>query len=387
MKSEKHLLKRKEIIDTAFRVWNKNCYISTSLNDLADSLGMTKQAIYRYFRGKDDLLNAMESQVLLEYNEINAQINKKIETLSRDSAVEQYVMKQISFFRKNSEYLTFLISKTRSKDLNDKEFRKKQRNQNEYLSEKLSIPLMAVNYILNLVVFYTLLGERENIQTLTENICNIALNGFGTKLLLPPKKKDEILKSLRIKSGEKLDQDKVLQAVSDAVLEDGLQATMGAIAKKAGMTKSSLYFYFKNKEEMIDQAINTQTEAFVDYYYKSISAFDQVSEQLFAHFTISASVAIELPKTIPMIHWFITRGLAENLKKPTDYPNYRIFFDKAIEHNYIHTHGISADKLIMLVNFCITFEINNIERKNLSKEEKYKLVNGLYKLFTHGLKG
>ncbi len=387
MKSEKHLLKRKEIIDTAFRVWNKNCYISTSLNDLADSLGMTKQAIYRYFKGKGDLLNAMESQVLLEYNDINIQINKKIETLSRDSAVEQYVMNQISFFRKNSQYLNFLISKTRLKDLDNKEFRENQRKQNEYLSEKLSIPLMAVNYILNLVVFYNLLGERENIQKLTKKICNITFNGFGTKRLLPPNQTDEILQAVKIKSGEKQDQDKVLQAVSDAVLEDGLQATMGAIAKKAGMTKSSLYFYFKNKEEMIDRAINTQTKTFIDYYYKSISTYAQVSEQLFAHFAISASVAIELPETIPMIHWFITRGLAENLKKPTDFPNYRIFFDQAIENKYLNTHGISADKLLMLVNFCITFEINNIERKNLSKEDKYKLVYGLHNLFTHGLKG
>jgi hypothetical protein len=41
----------------------------------------------------------------------------------------------------------------------------------------------------------------------------------------------------------------------------------------------------------------------------------------------------------------------------------------------------------MLVNFCITYEINNIHRKTLTKEEKYELVYGLYDLFVHGLKG
>ncbi|MDA3810301.1 MAG: TetR/AcrR family transcriptional regulator [Spirochaetaceae bacterium] len=59
MKSEKHLQKRQEIIDTAFNVWNRSCYFSTSLNDIAENLKITKQAIYRYFKGKKDLLYAM----------------------------------------------------------------------------------------------------------------------------------------------------------------------------------------------------------------------------------------------------------------------------------------------------------------------------------------
>jgi AcrR family transcriptional regulator len=188
MKSEKHLQKKKEIINTAFKVWNQNCYFSTSLNDIAESLDITKQAIYRYFNGKKDLLNAMEQQVVHDYRENSNRILKKIETLSADEAVESYIMNQISFFRKHRDYMTFLISKIRLKDHADKEFLNIIQEQSDFLQEKLSLPLSAVNYILNLIVFYILLGVKDSTEKLTEKICNIFRNGFGTEFLITPPK-------------------------------------------------------------------------------------------------------------------------------------------------------------------------------------------------------
>ena len=387
MKSEKHLQKKKEIINTAFRVWNQNCYFSTSLNDIAGSLNITKQAIYRYFKSKKELIYAMEDQIISDYRENSAKIIKIIETLPMERAVEAYVMNQISFFRKHKEYLMFLISIVRLKDNDTKEFQSILLKQNEFLQKKLSLPLSAVNYVLNIIVFYLLKGERESIEKLTDKICNIFENGFASELLTSPVNIDAILAETRIPVNEENENNRVLKAISEVVMEDGPQASLGKIAKKAGMSKSSLYFYFKNKEEMIINTMHNETEKFVNYYYEKVSSYDEIGEQLFAHFVISASMTIERPKTVHMIHWFITRGMAENFSKPTDFKKYRVFFENAANYKYINTHGVTADQLLMLVNFCITYEINNIQRKELNKEDKYKLVYGLYDLFTHGLKG
>ena len=387
MKSEKHLQKKQEIIDTAFKVWNRSCYFSTSLNDIAESLKVTKQAIYRYFKGKKDLLYAMENQIVEDYGKNSEKIISEIETLSTSEAVEWYIMNQISFFRKHKVYLTFLISKIRLKDNDQKEFQKIVLKQSDFLEKKLSLPLSAVNYILNLIVFYLLIGEKDSTEKMTKKITGIFLNGFGTTLLAPPENSDEILQNTRIPANNDQDDNRVLQAISEAVLEEGPQVSLGKIAKKAGMTKSSLYFYFKNKEEMIIQTMNGQTEQFIEYYYEKLSSYTHIGEQLFAHFAITASTTIERPKTVPLIHWFITRGMAENFKKPTDFVKYRTFFENATNNGFLNTHGVTADQLIMLVNFCITYEVNNIYRNEINKEEKYKLVYGLYDLFAHGLKG
>jgi len=387
MKSEKHLQKKQEIINTAFKVWSRSHYFSTSLNDIAETLNITKQAIYRYFKSKKELIYAMEEQIICDYRKNSTKIIEIIETLPLDKSVESYVMNQISFFRKHKEYLTFLISIVRLRDNDTKEFQTILLKQNEYLQKKLSLPLSAVNYVLNIIVFYLLKGERESLEQMTEKVCNIFRNGFATELLTSPVNVDEILTNTRIPLIEETERNRVLQAISDVVLEDGPQASMGKIAKKAGMTKSSLYFYFKNKEEMIINTMRGETEKFVDYYYEKVSSYEEIGEQLFAHFVITASMTIERPKTVHMIHWFITRGMAEKFSKPTDFEKYRVFFENAANYKYLNTHGVTADQLLMLVNFCITYEINNVQRLSLNKEEKYKLVYGLYDLFTHGLKG
>ena len=388
MKSEKHLQKKQEIIDTAFKVWNQSCYFSTSLNDIAESLNITKQAIYRYFKGKKDLLYSMEKQIVTDYQNNSSVILNIIETLSDDEAVEAYVMNQISFFRDHKEYLTFLISKIRLKDNDQKEFHDIVQNQSEVLQKQLSLPPITIHYILNLIVFYLLMGEQSSTEIMTEKICNIFQEGFGTELLTTPADIDTIFNETRIPEDHEKDENKILQAISDVVLEEGPEgASMGMIAKKAGMTKSSLYFYFKNKEEMIIKTMNDKTERFVNFYYDKVSSYSEIGQQLFAHFVITASMTIEKPKTLPLMHWFITQGMAEDFKKPTEFEKYRVFFENASNYRYLNTHGVTADQLLMLVNFCITYEINNRQRIELDKEEKYKLVYGLYNLFTHGLKG
>jgi AcrR family transcriptional regulator len=388
MKSEKHLQKRQDIINSAFKVWNRNCFFTTSLNDIASSLGLTKQAIYRYFNGKKDLLQAMENQIIQDYNLNTKQLLDTIETYTGKVAVEHYVKNQISFFRNHQQYMTFLISIIRLKDSDHKEFQKVLIKQSNFFQNKFSIPLSASIYILNLIVFFILIGDQSSLDQLAEKICHIFYNGFGTDLFVTPDNYDTILRDNRFVKKNPEDEDKILKAISDVVLEEGPEkASMGKIAARLGMTKSSLYFYFKNKEEMIINTMNKQTESFVNFYYNKVSAYSLIEEQIFAHFVVTASMIIELPKTLPLVHWFITRGMAESLKKPTDFDSYRTFFEQAAKGDFIKTHGTTTDKLIMLVNFCITYEINNIYRKELNNEEKYKLMIGLYELFTHGLNG
>ena len=54
-------LTKKKIINAAFEEWGKSKFCKTSLSDLADRLNITKTALYRHFRNKDDLLSSMEN--------------------------------------------------------------------------------------------------------------------------------------------------------------------------------------------------------------------------------------------------------------------------------------------------------------------------------------
>lgn len=387
MKSEKHLNRKKEIIDTAFRVWQKDCFTSTSLNDVAECLGMTKQAIYRYFTGKSGLITAMGERITGEYIENFSKFRRISEGLDKKKTVKDFIYNQILFFRSHSEYLSFLISKIRLADNSRKDFFDIILEQSHYLRERLQVSGTAVNYILNLIVFYIFIDTSINNRELTDKIYTLLLEGFGTEKFTIPGNREELIQYNRIPLDDSDEKNKVFKAISDVVMEEGPHnASLDKIAKRAGMTKSSLYFYFNNKEEMIEKTINNQTEAFTQFYFKTLSAYKDPGQQLFAHFVLSASMTIENPRTVSMIHWFVRRGIGDNFRKPTEFENYRVFFEKAAREKYINTHGITAEKLLLLVNFVVTFEVNNQTNKDLEKERKYELVTDLFELFIHGLK-
>lgn len=79
-REEQREMKRMAILRTAAQSFNTLGYHQTSLNDLAETLGVTKPALYRYIDGKEDILK----QCL---NIAQEQIHAAIEGLEAESAV------------------------------------------------------------------------------------------------------------------------------------------------------------------------------------------------------------------------------------------------------------------------------------------------------------
>ncbi|MDR2078717.1 MAG: TetR/AcrR family transcriptional regulator, partial [Treponema sp.] len=52
-------MNKKDIIETAFRVWGQELFKTTSLSKIVQALGVTKSALYRHFESKDALLEGM----------------------------------------------------------------------------------------------------------------------------------------------------------------------------------------------------------------------------------------------------------------------------------------------------------------------------------------
>ena len=61
--------KQKKIIDTAMKVFLTMGLESMTLEEIAERLGYTKQAIYYYYRSKEDLVAALCKKILLEVKE------------------------------------------------------------------------------------------------------------------------------------------------------------------------------------------------------------------------------------------------------------------------------------------------------------------------------
>ena len=58
--------RRREILDVAERLFARHGYASTSMDDVAEAVGVTKPAIYHYFRSKDDILLEIRQSIIDE---------------------------------------------------------------------------------------------------------------------------------------------------------------------------------------------------------------------------------------------------------------------------------------------------------------------------------
>jgi TetR/AcrR family transcriptional regulator len=63
-RTEQHTMKREAVLREAAAAFNRRGYHSTSLDELAANLGVTKAALYYYFPNKQTLLSACFAQVM-----------------------------------------------------------------------------------------------------------------------------------------------------------------------------------------------------------------------------------------------------------------------------------------------------------------------------------
>ena len=105
---DKRELKTQLIIDTAFKVWGDNFFYSTSLSSLADALGMTKPALYRYFKNKDAILLAMKDDLIDKYQGL---LKKSGAGGDLDALLVAYTENAVRFFAGNYYYYRFFVLK------------------------------------------------------------------------------------------------------------------------------------------------------------------------------------------------------------------------------------------------------------------------------------
>lgn len=75
----------------------------------------------------------------------------------------------------------------------------------------------------------------------------------------------------------------LLQAASDVFLEYGPhKTTLEDIAKRAGMAKTSLYYYFKDKQEIIRAVIKNDMDQLHEIMIKAIASADTAEEKMIA---------------------------------------------------------------------------------------------------------
>jgi AcrR family transcriptional regulator len=192
---------------------------------------------------------------------------------------------------------------------------------------------------------------------------------------------------------EAVEENPLLKAVAQAVAEAGpWNASMDMIAKRSGLSKSSLYTHFKSKKDMLRQLFVGEFKQIIAFARESIRQSAQPEEQLYLGIFSIAAYLRSHPEILLAIDWIRTRRL--DLGKPAKPDLFRVFdeIDLARSGNFDRDEVVSAlsgdrKQLTQWIMFLIINILMRRPKGTSFAEVPNSNIRTLYRFITLGLEG
>ena len=345
--------KRDRILRTAFEVWGDSKFLSTSLASVAERLELSKPALYRYFASKDELIAGMQEQFAEDYRESAERHMCWDPTCGLERLVHAIVRTVFGFLQREPAYLTFFteyllrhaimneaclldslpgslheVLNRQTEALRRAVGRECENSSERMVAEILQYVFLATLYWCALYFMTPDMRPRaheggdsgEQRERHVSLVCDVVLNGLTPAGAPPGAERLAAVEYAAWRNpGTVLTKDRVLAAVEAVVAEVGFgEATIERIANHVGMSKSSLYFYFKNKREMFGELLARENELFLDEYRRVRVAFVGIDEHLYAYVVLQAAFFAHNPGVFKVVNWLWSQSL-EAVELPEEY--------------------------------------------------------------------
>lgn len=88
---------KERILDAALEMFAENGYAGTNMRDLAQSVGLTKSALYKHFQSKEDIWNSLLDEVQIHYSQGFGSAAASLEELESCEELEGVVLALFDF--------------------------------------------------------------------------------------------------------------------------------------------------------------------------------------------------------------------------------------------------------------------------------------------------
>ena len=394
-----------DIINAAFRVWGRDFYKNPSLSSLAKELKVSKPALYRHFLCKEALTTAMTEHFCRDLaDSVRIDFEQALSAQDPDEGL-YIILKALSgYFGRNVYSLIFNLTNIYEKKIDGCAISERIKShgvdmntiriviEKNHAAYPSNLHLVFATLIFNLSIFHKNNKSMENPPTQEQiNIISSAtyetsIKGLGLSLanidIIDYEKLETMMKN-KIEEKMKIDPiEPLFKAVAEAVAEAGpWKASMEMVAKKMGLSKSSLYGHFKNKKDMLRRLFTTEFKRIIEFARQGISLSLDPAEQLYLGIYSIAIYLLSRPEILIAIDWIRTRKL--DLGKPEkDMETLNIFEDINIDS----IQNTSKEEK-QRVSHWIIFLLTNLLMRMEKGTEDTPNIRLLYKFITLGLGG
>ena len=332
----KRNLKKIAIMETALRVWSMNNFRNTSLSSLSSELNMTKQGLYRYFRNKEDLLTSINDYINRIYREGNGELITILENTPSHERMALFIRLVSDFYSSHIMLVKFdnyWIIKTGEFPIRE------SFEQMNTICRLLNVEKRAYYLIGMFCQFVFGWEEGKHFDTGRSPaekrfvILELINHGLGAADFHLPEKNAGVRKREDfILLKKRLLKDNLFIAISSAIQEWGFNdITLEHIASKAGLSKSSLYNYFENKDEMLTETINKLVTEYITFHKELLKSYVSFEEKLLAHIELQEAAMPLKPQSFIVLKQYLNRDALRKINPPADSPDFLSFIQDGID--------------------------------------------------------
>ncbi|MDR1748591.1 MAG: TetR/AcrR family transcriptional regulator [Spirochaetaceae bacterium] len=347
---------RERILHAAFSALTESHYTGLSLSRIAEIAGITKPAIYRHYADKDELIFAMYEHFYDEFAAALPVVDKGMET-SAIERIQGYSL--IRFFSLHPEYLGFFLYSLIAKKGFETELFRELHERRVFRSfeghplscgvpGESSAPEGSMNGpvpedIRSVIAYYlriifgavtcihfifelhsvatqsnssgtNLRNHQIDIGIFTDRLWQLLAEGWeipGWDLSVERMNELELLST--VSDAELPEESRIFSAVASVIKEYGFPGTtVERIAEKMGLAKSSLYSYFRNKNELLSELVYSELSEFVQIVERRRRLTNTLPEAVYMHLMTVTSYLQKRPSIIPVFSWLRSRGNLRN---------------------------------------------------------------------------
>lgn len=318
--------RRQEIIEKAFEVWGLSAYTDTSLSSLAKALNISKAALYRYFKNKEEILREMEEYFLRQLSVFHETKRGDWQNLTPIKLGQDFPKSLILFFHANPFFYYFFVfyflkgHPEKQEDIMDfmrekwsffEESMKPALNKPEYSPDMLVVYLQSlIGFTLSVACSITNMGKNMYSQDKTLELYHNLLEGAGIKELESDFPFEKLEQLFWVSPKRIPEPNRIFKAIAKVVSEKGpAAASMDEIAGELGMSKSSLYFHFKNKESMLLSLMRENTLSLFEVFQEKARHAETPAEKIYGLMIVFSHFIMKQPVLMTVSYWFRFQGI------------------------------------------------------------------------------
>jgi AcrR family transcriptional regulator len=388
---------REDIIKAAYKVWGRDFYKKTSLSQLAGELKVSKPALYRHFKDKNALLEAMSASY---YDDCAAFIKGNLGPAVGGGLAEKADEKPDNLFlirimaeyyiRNRDEFVFSLaqVFNNRDKASTIREFGKRGIDFRRMVNEEGNSRVYPSKTQLCLVTVFHCIGNfhrhaKKNAGPPSEEQIKRVLNQIderiGRGMGLDARKVAALnYGELEQQAAGQVNEgaNTLLRAAAEAVAEAGpWNVSMAMIAKHSGLSKSGLYAHFKNKKDMLGQLFITEFSQMVNLAKLQIETAGTPEVQLYLAIISIVNYLRSRPEILFALDWI--KSMRIDLDKVASDRLHEII--GGIKTDYIRNYDrhllVWAAQwiLLMIVNTLAMWPLNQEGKKPCAGQDRMKI--------------